>query len=184
MHVHSDYEPEDILAVFDRPDRARQAVRSLQSLVPDSRSVVAVPLEPGRYPLSDRRLAEEARGALRGAGFGTPLGIVAGLGAAAALPGVGPFVALAYALAGAVGGLIVGGLTGAIARTRWDRDAAEVIEVPEDAEYVLVIVHGSAAPGPRSARRLMLALERAGALGFLDPAAYYASHPTVASAVA
>jgi hypothetical protein len=180
MHVHRDYEPEDILAVFDRPDRARQAVRSLGL---DERSMVVVPLEPGRYQLSDRRLAEEAHGAFRGAAIGVPLGALAGVGAAFALPGVGPFAAGALMLAGGLGGLVVGGLTGAITRIRWDRNPAAFVEVPEGSEYVLVIVHAPAAPSRRDARRLMLALERAGALGFLDPTAYYATHPGVSQAL-
>jgi hypothetical protein len=79
------------------------------------------------------------------------------------------------AVAGALGGLVVGGMTGAISRTRWDRDPAGGIDVPPNQNYMLVVVHVSPAPARRETSRVIGALVRAGALGFLDPTAYYAS---------
>jgi hypothetical protein len=83
------------------------------------------------------------------------------------------------AFAGGVGGLVVGGLTGAIKRTRWDRDPAQFLVVPPGSNYMLVIARASPAPARRETSRTLGILARAGAMGFLDPAAYYAAHPQV-----
>jgi hypothetical protein len=82
-------------------------------------------------------------------------------------------------VAGAIGGFVLGGLTGAIKRTRWDRDPAQFLMVPPGSDYMLVIVRASPAPARRETSRVLGILVRLGALGFLDPAAYYATHPHV-----
>ena len=56
------------------------------------------------------------------------------------MPAAGPLALAGLGLAGAIGGVVVGGMTGAIKRTRWDRDQARFIEVPPDSQYMLVIV--------------------------------------------
>jgi hypothetical protein len=127
MHVQPDYETEDILAVFDNPGRAREAVRRLREELGDPHKVVGVPLKPGRYQAADFAAVQVVRGAAHGVVAGLPIGALAGLGLASAVPGVGPFVLLGMAAAGAFGGLVLGGFTGAITRTRWGRLPAEVV---------------------------------------------------------
>jgi len=176
MHVRYDYETEDILAVFDNPDAAREAVRRVRQAIGDPHRVTAMPLPPGRYQVADLSLPEVVHGAMHMAAKSVPLGILAGLGlAAAAVPGAGALALAGLGLAGAIGGLVVGAMTGAIERTRWDRDPAQFVEVPPDSEYMLVTVEASPAPGRRETSRVMGILVRAGALGFLDPGAYYAA---------
>ena len=178
MHVKTDYETEDILAVFDDPEIARAAVRRLREYLGDPHRVVAVPLEPGRYQLADTSLQEVLHGAVRAARVSMPLGAVAGLGlGAVAIPGVGLAALTAMAVAGALGGFVIGGMTGAIERTRWDRDPAQFLEVPPGSSDMLVIARASPAPARRETSRAMGSLVRAGARAFLDPTAYYATHP-------
>jgi hypothetical protein len=92
-----------------------------------------------------------------------------------AIPDVGLTALTALAVAGALGGFMVGGMTGAIKRTRWDRDPAGFLEVPPGSHYTLVIVSASPAPARRETARVMGILVRAGARAFLDPTAYYAA---------
>jgi hypothetical protein len=88
------------------------------------------------------------------------------------------------AFAGAIGGLIVGSMTGAIGRTRWDRDPAQFISVPPNSQYRLVIVEASPALAWRETSKVLRILARGGAIGFLDPTAYYAEHePEAATAL-
>jgi hypothetical protein len=178
MHVRPDYETEDILAVFDDPETARDAVRRLRAELEDPHRVVAVPLEPGRYQLADTSLQEVVHGAVRAARVSVPLGALAGLGLGAlAIPGVGLAALSGMAVAGAVGGFVVGGMTGAIKHTRWDRNTARFLDVPAGSTYMLVIARASPALARRETSRVIGLLARAGALGFLDPTAYYAAHP-------
>ena len=177
MHVRYDYETEDILAVFDNPEAAREAVRRVRQAIGDPHRAIAVPLAPGRYQLADVSLQEVVHGAMHSATTSVPLGALAGIGlAAVAVPAAGPVALAGLGLAGAIGGLVVGAMTGAIKRTRWDRDPAQFLEVPPDSEYMLVIVEASPALGRRETSRVMGILTRAGAIGFLDATAYYASH--------
>jgi hypothetical protein len=176
MHVRTDYETEDILAVFDDPERASDIVRQLRVDLGDPYRVSGVPLQPGRYQLADTSLREVVHGAVHAARVSVPLGALAGLGlGAAAIPGVGLAALAGIALAGALGGFIVGGMTGAIIRTRWDRDPARFLDVPQGSHYTLVIVRASPAPARRETARVIGVLVRAGALAFLDPTAYYAA---------
>jgi hypothetical protein len=92
------------------------------------------------------------------------------------VPGAGTLVLAGLGLASAIGGFVVGGMTGAIKRTRWDRDPAPFIEVPPDSQCMLVNVEASPAPARRETSRVVGILTRAGAIGFLDPTAYYAAH--------
>jgi hypothetical protein len=178
MHPQLDYEMEDILAVFDNPDAAREAVRRAREIVGDPHRVMAVPLPRGRYQVADLSVQEIVHGAMRTARKSVPLGTLAGLGMAAlALPGAGAVAMAGMALAGAVGGLVVGGMTGAIARSRWDPNPADVLTVPPDSQAMLVIVRASPAPARKETSRVLSVLARAGAVAFLDPAAYYANHP-------
>jgi hypothetical protein len=178
MHVRSDYETVDILAVFDDPEAARDAVRRLRAELGDPHRVVGVPLEPGRYQLADTSVQEVVHGAAQAARVSVPLGALAGLGlAAVAIPGAGLVALAGMAAAGALGGFVVGGMTGAIKRTRWDRDPAGFLDVPPGSNYVLVIVRASPALARRETSRVIGLLVRAGALAFLDPTAYYAAHP-------
>ena len=180
MHVRRDYETEDILAAFDDEETAREALRRVREALGDAHRAVGVPLEPGQYQLADASLQEVVHGAVRTARVSVPLGILAGLGvAAAAIPGAGLLALAGMAFAGGVGGLVVGGLTGAIKRTRWDRDPAQFLVVPPGSNYMLVIARASPAPARRETSRTLGILARAGAMGFLDPAAYYAAHPQV-----
>jgi hypothetical protein len=87
------------------------------------------------------------------------------------------------ALAGGIGGLVVGGLTGAIKRTRWDRDPAQFLVIAPGSEHMLVIVHASPAPAHRETSRALGILLRSGAVAVLDPTAYYASNPDVEEAL-
>ena len=179
MHVRTDYETEDILAVFDDPETAREVIRRLRAELGDDQRVVGVPLEPGRYQLADFSLQEVVHGAVKAAQVSVPLGALAGLGvAAAAIPGVGPAALAGMALAGAIGGFIVGGMTGAIKRTRWDRDPAGFLDVPSGSHYMLVIVRASPAPARRETSRVKGVLARSGAIAFLDPTVYYAMSPS------
>jgi hypothetical protein len=178
MHVRPDYETEDILAVFDSPEKARIAVRRLRAELGDPHRVVGVPLEPGRYQLADTSLQEVVHGAVRAARLSVPLGVVAGLGLGdLAIPGIGLVALAGMATAGAIGGLVVGGMTGAIKRTRWDRDPARFLDVAPGSSYLLVVVRSSPALARRETSRAIGVLVHAGALGFLDPTAYYATHP-------
>jgi hypothetical protein len=112
----------------------------------------------------------------RAARASVPLGGLAGLGlSTVAIPDVGLTALTALAVAGALGGFMVGGMTGAIKRTRWDRDPAGFLEVPPRSHYTLVIVSASPAPARRETARVMGILVRAGARAFLDPTAYYAA---------
>jgi hypothetical protein len=184
MHVRPDYETEDILAVFSDPDKARPAVRRLRELLGDPHRVVGVPLEPGRYQLADTSLQEVVHEARRTARIGIPLGALAGLGlAVATIPGAGPLALAGMAFAGGIGGLVVGGLTGAIKRTRWDRDPAQFLLVAPGSDYLLVIVRASPAPARRETSRVLGTLVRSGAMAFLDPTVYYATHPQVEEAL-
>jgi hypothetical protein len=85
--------------------------------------------------------------------------------------------------AGGIGGLVVGGLTGAIKRTRWDRDPAQFLLVAPGSDYLLVIVRASPASARRETSRVLGTLVRSGAMAFLDPTAYYATHPQVEEAL-
>src|SRR5438093_11289498 len=80
MHVRTDYETEDILAVFDDPERARAVIPGLRAELGDPHRVVAVPLPAGRYQLADTSLQEVVHDAMRAAGLSVPLGALAGLG--------------------------------------------------------------------------------------------------------
>jgi outer membrane lipoprotein SlyB len=176
MHVRTDYETEDILAVFGDAEAARSAARGVRAMVNDPHRVTVLPLKPGRYQLADTRLQEVVHGAVRSARISVPAGALTGLGLAAmSLPGIGPGALAGMAAAGALGGLVVGGMIGAINRTRWDRDPANFIEVPPDASHMLVLVRASSAPARRETSRVIGALVRARALAFLDPTAYYAT---------
>jgi hypothetical protein len=178
MHVRPDYETEDVLAVFDDPETAREAARRVRGYLGDPHRVVAVPLEPGRLQLADTSLREVVHGAIRAARMSVPLGALAGLGLGAiAIPGVGLAALAATALAGALGGFVVGGMTGAIKRTRWDRDPARFLDVPPGSNYMLVIARASPALARRKTSQVIGLLIHAGALAFLDPTAYYATHP-------
>ena len=170
MHVHPDYETVDILAVFPRPELADAAARRVREMVSDTDSVLTRPLPAGRYALADTSVADVARGA----GAGVPIGAVVGLGVGAALTGAGPVTMAGLALAGMVGGLVIGGMSGAIARTRWNRDPADGLDVSRDGEYTLLHVHASPALGRREAQRVMRELMDTGAIAFLDPTAYFA----------
>jgi hypothetical protein len=135
-----------------------------------------VPLEPGRYALADTSLQEVVHGAVRAARLSVPLGALVGGGLAAlAVPGVGPLALAGMAVAGAIGGFVVGGMTGAISRTRWGRDPAPALEVPQGSNYMLVIVRASPAPARRETSRVLGILARCGALGFLDATAFHAA---------
>jgi hypothetical protein len=184
MHVRPDYETEDILAAFSDPDKARPAMRHLREILGDPHRVVGLPLEPGRYQLVDASLQEVVHAARRTARIGMPLGALAGIGfAVAAIPGAGPLALAGMAFAGGIGGLVVGGLTGAIKQTRWDRDPAQFLVVPPGSGEMLVIVRASPAPAWRETSRVRGTLVRCGAIGFLDPTAYYATHPQVEEAL-
>jgi hypothetical protein len=177
MHVRTDYETQDILAVFDRPEAAREASRRVIQVISDPHRVKETPLAPGPYQLADISLQEVVHGAVRAVTRSVPLGALAGAGLAlAAVPGVGPLVLAGMAFAGAIGGFVVGSMTGAIAHTRWDRDPAPFIDVPPNSDYRLVIVEASPAPAWRETSRVLRILARNGAIGFLDPTAYYAEH--------
>jgi hypothetical protein len=177
MHAQADYETEDILAVFDDEETTRQALRRVREVLADPHRAIAMPLEPGRYQLADTSLQEVVHGAVRTARVSVPLGALTGLGlAAAAIPGIGPLALAGMAFAGAIGGFVLGGMTGAIERTRWDRDPAGFLEVPPGSSYFLVLVRASPAPARRETSRVVGILTRSAALGFLDPTAYYASH--------
>jgi hypothetical protein len=155
-------------------------VRRVREELGDPHRVVGMPLEPGTYQLADASLQEVVHGAVRTARVSVPLGVLAGLGvAAAAIPGVGPLALAGMAFAGGIGGLVVGGLTGAIKRTRWDRDPAQFLAVPPGSNYMLVIARASPALARRETARTLGILARAGAIAFLDPGAYYATHPQV-----
>ncbi|HEV7663792.1 MAG TPA: hypothetical protein VGQ62_09680 [Chloroflexota bacterium] len=185
MHVRPDGETEDILAVFSDPDKARRAVRRLREVLGDPHRVIGVPLESCRYQLADPSLQELVHAALRTARVGIPLGAFAGVGlAVAAIPGVGPLALAGTAFAGGIGGLVVGGLTGVIKQTRWDADPAQFLVVPPGSEEMLVIVRASSAPARRETSRVLGTLVRSGAIAFLDPTAYYATHPQVDEALA
>jgi hypothetical protein len=180
VHVSTDYETQDILAAFDNPDTAREALRRVREVLGDPHRAVGVPLEPGQYQLADTSLQEVVHGAVQAARLSLPAGALLGLGlAAAAIPGPGPLALAGMAFAGTIGGLVIGGLTGAIKRTRWDRDQARFLDVPPGGSnnYTLVIVRASPAPARRETSRVLGILARAGAIGFLDPSAYYATHP-------
>jgi hypothetical protein len=98
----------------------------------------------------------------RAARASVPLGGLAGLGlSTVAIPDVGLTALTALAVAGALGGFMVGGMTGAIKRTRWDRDPAGFLEVPPGSHYTLVIVSASPAPARRETARVMGILVRA-----------------------
>jgi hypothetical protein len=175
MHVSADYETEDILAVFDDPEKARLVIRQLRAELGDPHRVIGVPLQPGRHQLADTSLQEVVHGAVRAARISVPLGALAGAGLGAiAVPGVGLAALAGIALAGAVGGFIVGGMTGAIKHTRWDRDPAQFLDVPPGANYTVVIVRAGPALARRETARAIGVLVRAGALAFLDPTAYHA----------
>jgi hypothetical protein len=94
-----------------------------------------------------------------------------------AIPGVGLAALAGLAVAGALGGFVVGGMTGAITRTRWDRDVAGFLIVPPGSNSVLVIARASPAPARRETGHVIGFLVRAGARALLDPTAYYATHP-------
>jgi hypothetical protein len=176
VRVRYDYETEDVLAVFPNPDTAREALRRVRQALADPHRAIAVPLSPGRCQLADVSLQEVVHGAMQTARLSVPLGALVGLGlAAAAVPGAGTLVLAGLGLAGAIGGFVVGGMTGAINHTRWDRDPAQFLEVPPDSQYMLVIVEASPAPARRETSKVVGILTRAGAIGFLDPAAYYAA---------
>jgi hypothetical protein len=174
MDVRTDYETEDIIAVFDDPEVARRAARRVRVALGDPRKVSVVPLPPGRYQLADNRLQEVLQGAVRSARLSVPLGALAGLGlAAVALPGVGPVAIAGLAAAGAVGGLVVGSMIGAINRTRWDPDPAPFIDVGPDSRRMAVIVQASPALGRRETTRAIRHLARGGAIAFLDPTTFH-----------
>ena len=178
MHVRPDYETEDILAVFDDPESARRAVQRLRADLGDPHRVIAIPLPPGRYQVADTSLQEVVHGALRTARVSIPVGALAGVGlGAVAIPGVGLAALAGLAVAGALGGFVVGGMTGAIKRTRWDRDMAGFLTIPPGSNSVLVIARASPAPARRETGHVIGFLVRAGARAFLDPTAYYATHP-------
>jgi hypothetical protein len=185
MDVRNDYETQDILAVFDSREAADEAVQRVIRVIGDRHRVKEMPLAPGRYQLADISLQEVVHGAVRAVTRSVPLGALAGAGlAVAAVPGVGPLVLAAMAFAGAIGGFVVGSMTGAIASTRWDRDPAPFIDVPPSSHYRLVIVEASPAPAWRETSKVLRILARGGAIGFLDPTAYYAEHePDAAKAV-
>jgi hypothetical protein len=94
-----------------------------------------------------------------------------------AIPGVGLAALAGLAVAGALGGFVVGGMTGAITRTRWDRDVAGFLIVPPGSNSVLVIARANPSPARRETGHVIGFLVRAGALALLDPTAYYATHP-------
>src|SRR5437016_11360650 len=113
MDVRADYESEDILAVFNSPEAARDAARRVRAALGDPHRVVVVPLEPGRYALADTSLQEVVHGAVRAARLSVPLGALVGGGLAAlAVSGVGSLALAGMAVAGAIGGFVVGGMTG------------------------------------------------------------------------
>jgi hypothetical protein len=185
MHVRTDYETEDILAVFDDPETARKVIRRLRAELGDPHRVVGVPLEPGRYQLADFSLQEVVHGAMSTARMSVPLGALAGLGlGAVAIPGVGLAALAGLALAGAVGGFVVGAMTGAIKRTRWDRDPAGFLDVPPGSHYTLVVVDASPALARRETSHVRGILVRSGAIAFLDPSAYYASRESTPAGTA
>lgn len=159
-----------ILAVFDRPERARVAYRRLSEFV-DPSHLEAVPLSPGHYPLADINRALEARSAIRGASAGAALGALVGL-LVAALPGPGLFPALGWAAAGALGGVITGGLR-SLGRVRWDDEGRTVFEVPENRGYTLLIVKPGVPSDQGCRQRIVRTLVRNGALAFVEPAAAF-----------
>jgi hypothetical protein len=79
VHVRPDYETEDILAVFDDPDTAREALRRVRAALGDPHRVTAVPLALGRYQLADTSLQEVVHGAMRSARLSVPVGGAVGL---------------------------------------------------------------------------------------------------------
>src|SRR5688572_24475479 len=137
METQLDYETEPILAAFETPEQAHDAIQGLRAAgIPDG-NVVQVRLLPGRYQAEDQSLHEEGDGVRRGAVLGAPIGAAVGLGLAAVLPsGAGPFVVAGLAGMGALDGAILGGFVGAIARAHFDDDVAGTIEVPENSPMV------------------------------------------------
>ena len=167
MKVQSDYETEQILAVFRTPGEAQTAMQRLAEGQVHADEVRHSELPPGRYDLADGTLGEGMAAVVRGAEIGAPAGAVIGLGAAAALLG-GSSVAVMVGLAagGAFVGGVLGALEGAVLRARFDDDVAAVHEVFDGTTEELLILQTAACDGSTSrARRL---LSSAGALAFLD----------------
>jgi hypothetical protein len=166
MPAQSKHGLDPVLAVFERPEKARPAVRLLSELVADPGSISVAPLSPGRYKLADINRAAEARAALRGAVLGAPIGAVVGLALAAALGGVGPFAVVGGTASGALAGFVYGGLR-ALARTRWRDTGFGVLEAAPGTSYTLVIVPPSATRDDHERAQAIRTLERYGAIAFL-----------------
>lgn len=99
-------------------------------------------LPPGRYPLHDERLHEDAASARRGALVGGGAGAVAGLAAAALIVGAGAYVAwLVLAFGGAALGALIGGMTGLQRAEHLDDDPQGWLEVGPDDDLRLLGVH-------------------------------------------
>jgi hypothetical protein len=167
MKVQSDYETEQILAVFRTPGDAQTAMLRLAEghIHADEARHSALP--PGRYDKADGTLGEGMAAVVRGAEIGAPAGAVIGLGAAAALLG-GSSVAVMAGLAagGAFVGGVLGALEGAVLRAHFDDDAASVYEVRDGTPEELLILQTVACDGSTARARRLLA--SAGALAFLD----------------
>jgi hypothetical protein len=167
MEVQSDYETEQILAVFGTLEEAVSATRRLVEQHIHADGARQTVLAPGRYDLADATLGEEMHALVRGAEIGAPAGAVIGLAAAASLLG-GPSTEVLAGLAagGAFVGGVLGALEGAVLRARFDDDMAAVHEVRDGHPEVLLVVQTVGSDG--STARARRSLSSAGALAFLD----------------
>jgi hypothetical protein len=167
MKVQSDYETEQILAVFRTSVEAETAVQRLAAGNIHADEAHHSVLPPGRYDKADGTLGEGVAAVVRGAEIGAPAGAVLGLGAAAALLGGSSIEVMAgLAAGGAFVGGVLGALEGAVLRARFDDDVAAVHEVRDGIPEVLLSVQTAACDGSTARARRLLAL--AGALAFLD----------------
>jgi hypothetical protein len=96
------------------------------------------------------------------------------LGLGALLICVGPFAALGAIAAGALTRLGLGSTSGALRRIRWGEHGLAVLDVPPGAEYTLLIASSSAIA---DRKRLVQLLADEGAQAFIEPTAYFATHP-------
>lgn len=125
------------LVPADDVDNVTAALR--HRLGPDDIEVRAP--QPGRYPVRDERLHDDAKGARRGAAAGVAGGAVVGVGVAAVVGPVAPEVWVLLAFGGAAFGALTGGVIGLQLHDPPDDDPAIAAPVDDTHDVRLVAVH-------------------------------------------
>lgn len=123
-------------------DEVERAVGALQMHGVAPSEIEVRDVQPGRYPLNDERLHEEAAGARRGAYLGIAIGTIVGLVGAAVIFGFDtPIAWIVLAFGGAAFGALIGGMAGLQQHEHFDDDPRTWLDVEEAAGTRLVAVH-------------------------------------------